>query len=367
MHGGACINVALAHRVLLGAARDRVGRLGHGEGIVDGIHAVLHQFVLIEFDGVCVLVVDGLPQLLELRFVPIRVEAVVVDLLVGGARHMVVRGAVHHALQAVVDGCDERILIGRFANGLRQAGDEIRILTDGARGVFAGWSVCVVEVIRLVQVLVDDGRFLRGEFWIRRCGELRAQCCRRNGELREEVVIDLGRALSQGLGNVFLQVRSEFLIAFRSDDGECVDVEEQLLVAEGLLVLAHAVVVDAQTQATAHLLTLADFVRGIFERADLEHVGVVPAFAQRRMAEDETHWFVEAQQTFLVAQNEVIRAFVIADILSAFDPGIGQVLVLVHAEVTRMHAVHIAQRAAQIVEIAGVVAQAALRVQPDSA
>ena len=49
----------------------------------------------------------------------------------------------------------------------------------------------------------------------------------------------------------------------------------------------------------------------MLERADDEHVGVVPAFAQGRVREDEAHRLGEAEQLFFLAKDEVVGLHVV--------------------------------------------------------
>ena len=55
------------------------------------------------------------------------------------------------------------------------------------------------------------------------------------------------------------------------------------IVAQNIRIHAFAVLVDTQTQAAANLLPFADFTAALFQRADLEHVRIVPAFPEGRV------------------------------------------------------------------------------------
>ena len=80
---------------------------------------------------------------------------------------------------------------------------------------------------------------------------------------------------------------------------------------DGGMVHAVAVLVDGQAQAAADFLAARDGVVAVLERADDEHVRVVPAFAQRRVREDEAHRLVQRQQALLVLQDEVVGLHVV--------------------------------------------------------
>ena len=96
----------------------------------------------------------------------------------------------------------------------------------------------------------------------------------------------------------------------------------------------------------------------MLQRADLEHVGIVPSLAQRGMAEDEPRGLFEAQQAFLVLQNQVVCADVVAVLRPAFDLRVDGMAVLVDAEISLVHVT--AVRGAQPVEIAGSVVETVL-------
>ena len=78
--------------------------------------------------------------------------------------------------------------------------------------------------------------------------------------------------------DLLLQVLGELLVALGGDDRERVDVEA----AQAL-----ALLVDAQTQAAADRLAALALGAHLAQRANLEDVRVVPAFAQGGVGEDE--------------------------------------------------------------------------------
>ena len=84
-------------------------------------------------------------------------------------------------------------------------------------------------------------------------------------------------------------------------------------------------------------MPFACFRIGVFERADLEHVRIVPTLAQCGVAEDEPGRFAEAQQAFLVLEDEFVRADVVAFVRAAIALGIAGMAVLVVAEVAVVH------------------------------
>src|SRR5690606_12508072 len=78
----------------------------------------------------------------------------------------------------------------------------------------------------------------------------------------------------------------------------------------------------------------------VAQAADLEDVGVVPAFAQGRVREDELEWRLEAEKPLLVLHDQVVRAVVslrvAACVLEDLD-GLRADLLLVDREVAVMH------------------------------
>ena len=73
---------------------------------------------------------------------------------------------------------------------------------------------------------------------------------------------------------------------------------------------AQPVLVHGQTQAAADLLPLLDGTSGLVEGADLEDVGVVPALAQGRVAEDEAQRLIHRQQPLLLLHDQVVDLIV---------------------------------------------------------
>ena len=86
---------------------------------------------------------------------------------------------------------------------------------------------------------------------------------------------------------------------------------------------------DGEPEPAPDLLALAVGGARLVERADLEHVGVVPAFAQRRVAEDEPQRLSRRQEPLLVAHDEVVRV----DVGGAVAPRVLGPLLVVDAEV----------------------------------
>ena len=84
---------------------------------------------------------------------------------------------------------------------------------------------------------------------------------------------------------------------------------------QGVGILAHALVVNAEAQAAAYFMALLRDAVGLSKRADLEDVWIVPTFSQGRMGEDETNGrigWVETQQSFLVLHDQVVGRHIVA-------------------------------------------------------
>ena len=98
-----------------------------------------------------------------------------------------------------------------------------------------------------------------------------------------------------------LQRAGEFIVAFVGDNQQLVN----RLVENPLAVLIHR-----QAQAAADFLPLAECGARFIQGANLKHVRIVPAFAQRRMAEDEAQRHVERQQQFLLLHYQLVSGFI---------------------------------------------------------
>ena len=71
-----------------------------------------------------------------------------------------------------------------------------------------------------------------------------------------------------------------------------------------------SILIDAQAQTASDLLSAGKGGFLIDQRADLEHIGVIPAFFERRMREDKPQRTFKAEQPFLIAHNGVISIIV---------------------------------------------------------
>ena len=94
-----------------------------------------------------------------------------------------------------------------------------------------------------------------------------------------------------------------------------------------------------QAQATAHLLTAGKGGLLLDQGADLEHVGIVPAFPQGGMGENEPCRFVKGEQPLLVFQNQIIGGNVVGKLAATFGLAVdGMASFLINAEIAPVRA-----------------------------
>jgi len=101
--------------------------------------------------------------------------------------------------------------------------------------------------------------------------------------------------------DLLLEVLSELLIALSGHHGERVHVKPAQ---------AFALLVHAEPQAAPDGLAALALGAHLAQGADLEDVRVVPAFAQRRVGEDELQGRLEAEQLLLVPHDEIVGVIV---------------------------------------------------------
>ena len=295
------------------------------------------------------LAVDARPQLLELALGEVIGQRVLGDFLPGAPDHAVERVRVIDASHQRLD----RLGMGSVGDFLGQLHDEI--LHEGAvldgLAELGGRLVVVVDEVALVKSLVDALRLLLGE------GD--RLTVEHDVASAEQVHLHLLRALAQALAYIGLQIPHERLVALRRDHGEQVHAVH-LVGSQQSGVLAVAFLVDGQAHAAADLLALARLRAGLLERAYLEDVRVVPALAQRRVAENEAHGLIERKQALLIAQDQVIgtlRVVVVdADTVLALRLLLGfrldGVALLVHREVAGVHRARL--ESSEVLRVGGV-------------
>ncbi len=183
---------------------------------------------------------------------------------------------------------------------------------------------------------------------------------------RDEVVVDLlGLLVAQALLDAIIALDRDLREALRSDDAELEVLSLKLLLqAVGEVVVAlvrddgeHvrlwvvqalAILVHAQAQTAADLLALGQVVLCLDERADLEHVGVVPALLERGVAEDERDVLVrvlavrEGDERLLLLHDELEGPGVVGG--AGGSLGVLELALLVLGEVSLVHGVGVAHQ-----------------------
>ena len=111
--------------------------------------------------------------------------------------------------------------------------------------------------------------------------------------------------------NFGLQGAGKALIAFVGDNGQYID---------GLVLHARAICIHAKAQATAYFLAFFQRALRFIQRANLKHIGIVPAFTQRRMAENELQRLIRRKQPLLVAHDERVGVVIFRGIAARVFP-----------------------------------------------
>ena len=138
---------------------------------------------------------------------------------------------------------------------------------------------------------------------------------------------------------LLLQAVGELVVALVRDDGEHV----RLGIVQALAVLVHA-----QAQTAADLLALGQIVLCLNERADLEHVGVVPALLERGVAENERDVLVrilavrEGDESLLFLHDELEGPGVVGGAGGSLR--VLELTLLVLCEVALVHGVGVAHQ-----------------------
>lgn len=74
------------------------------------------------------------------------------------------------------------------------------------------------------------------------------------------------------------------------------------------------VLIDAETQATAYFLTLANVAAGLLQRADLEYIWVIPTFTKcgmRKYKSNRRLLWISIKKKLFVFHNKVVGINVI--------------------------------------------------------
>ena len=154
----------------------------------------------------------------------------------------------------------------------------------------------------------------------------------------EEVGSNRHGAIRNRIGKLSLQALCKAVIALTGDDGQHID--RMNIIAKDIGIHTLAVLIDAQAQSATDFLTFANLAAALFQCANLEHVRVVPAFAQRGVRENETHrglFRITIQKQLLVLHDQVIGVNIIGcAFLLVGKLAVGHLALFVNGEVTGM-------------------------------
>ena len=96
--------------------------------------------------------------------------------------------------------------------------------------------------------------------------------------------------------------------------------------------------IDREAQASADLLPLCRHTRRVLQRADLEHIRIVPALAQSRVGENHARRLIKGQQPLLILQDQIIRRDIVRQIRAAPETAVHRASrLLVNAEIPRVY------------------------------
>lgn len=277
LEGIAPLHLVPIHRGLLLSHGGGILQLRDHQLVINVSDGLADQFVTVEGNRVGILVIDLLPKLLEFLAVEVIIQRIVLDLgIVTVGEHILQRRIIEDGLDQLMD----TLAHVRDIQGQRcqRAGSQISAIA--VRDPVA--IVCIVVDRKIFVNLLGDSRINHHLLAIDHDGF--------SGEILDgsgqgtviENILDIG-----------LKVRNEGLVALAGDDGQHIDIVDT--VAAGLLIHAVALLVNTQTQAAAHLLTLGGLAVRVLQCADLEDIGVVPALPEGGVGEDEPGGFPEAQ------------------------------------------------------------------------
>ena len=100
---------------------------------------------------------------------------------------------------------------------------------------------------------------------------------------------------------LLLQGGGKLIIALVRDDREDIHAP---------IVLALALLIDAQPQPASDFLPLLDYARRLVQRADLKDIRIVPALLECRVRKDVPNLAVEGEELFLLLHDEIVCAVI---------------------------------------------------------
>ena len=227
---------------------------------VDGSNRLVYKLIGIKINHIHRFRADTLPKRFELRHGELVGINLQLDIFVAGVLRL------HSA--AVIDrikNIDHRITAVRhFLRDLNCTICFIGIIFIGQYTLLVDIAVDnQIKINRLRRIAVHDLLVASGVH---------------NDLALEQISGNSHRTSGNCIGKLSLQALCEAVIALTGDDGQNIDGLH--IISKHVGVHALAVLIDAQAQATTDLLPLANLAAALFQCTNLEHIRVVPAFAQ---------------------------------------------------------------------------------------
>ncbi len=290
---------------------------------IEGRNRLLNQFLRIEIHHIGGLPIDPLPQRLELRHRQL--------LIIHLELHIIATAILHHHSLPIADDIKESEK--RFTISLHF----LRQLDLLAFLIFiVGFCemTIIIDVVLPNQTIIDD-----------RCQALidshLISVLIFQRLIFQEILRHFLRTVSHSLGDFLLQPSGKALITLAGDDSE--EIHLLHLFPQLLGIHALARLVHAKTQTAAHLLALAHIAGTLLQRANLEHIGIIPALPQRRVRENETHrrtLRVPIQKQLLILHDEIVSIHIIGGGLLALHRGVHHLPLLIDGEIAGMRLLH---------------------------
>ena len=118
--------------------------------------------------------------------------------------------------------------------------------------------------------------------------------------------VRFARACREGITDLALKISDKVLVTLACDNSQDVHVMDGRRVVHAI-----AMLVDTNPQSPANFLAARDRVVAVLEHTHNEDIGVVPAFPQGRMGENEPDRLRKGEQPFLVLQDQIVGIHVI--------------------------------------------------------
>ena len=278
----AAVNFVLIHVRLLASNGSRVLQFRNKQLFINVSNGLANQLGAVELHRVGILVVNFTPQSLKLFLGKILIQRIFFHfrfMTIG--EHILKNAVIINRLNKRMNPFGHRFqLIGKLRN-LIHCDIPAILVRDPALHI----HIAVLNQIELdsISLLVVDQR--RHIVYL--------------DILSLEVLTRSNRgAIVKHRFNIRLQICNEGLVALAGNNGQGVDFMHTVPAA--LHIHTVAVLVDAKAQTTTNFLPLCGITVRMFQRADLEHIRVIPALTQRRVGENEPRRLLKRQQPFFI-------------------------------------------------------------------